>query len=507
MAARRTVVFALVLAFHLSMRAPATARVTLDWPGLGRNPQHTAVSTVPGRRPLHIRWSTPVDLWPQYSGSGQYLLIHYGSPLTTRRNTVIVTVKTGPTDGFKVEGRAGDTGALVWTVPTDYSLPSHNWTPSVGPVLPRGRNVLIPAAGGTVLRRSRPDRPTGSLRRYAFYGLDAYVADPASFDDTVKITTPLTSDARGNLYFGFTTTGAAPLGLTSGIARMKRSGRGTWVSAPTAASDPSMIRVPYGCAPALSADGRTLYVAVRDASSTGYLVALDSETLTPLSRVRLRDAKDPNQLAIVTDDGTSSPTIGPDGDVYYGVLPATVNHFRGWMLHFSADLQTTKTPGGFGWDDTPSIVPSAAVAAYAGTSSYLLLTKYNDYASTGGQGQNRMAILDPFATMTDPISGATVMKEVLTVLGPTPDHDFPGNPLAVREWCINTAAVDPIGRSAFVNNEDGKLYRWDLVTGTLADSVALTSGIGEAYTPTLIGPDGTVYAINNGTLFAVDEGP
>jgi hypothetical protein len=76
----------------------------------------------------------------------------------------------------------------------------------------------------------------------------------------------------------------------------------------------------------------------------------------------------------------------------------------------------------------------------------------------------------------------------------------------VREWCINTAAVDPLTRSAFVNNEDGKLYRWDLVSGTLADQVTLTSGLGEAYTPTLVGPDGTIYAINNATLFAVDEG-
>jgi len=250
-----------------------------------------------------------------------------------------------------------------------------------------------------------------------------------------------------------------------------------------------------------------VYVAVRDGSSTGYLVALDATTLTPLSRVRLRDAKDPSQLAFLSDDGTASPTVGPDGDVYYGVLPATSNHFRGWMLHFSADLQTTRTAGAFGWDDTPSIVPASAVASYAGPSAYLLLTKYNDYAGAGGTGQNRMAILDPFASMTDPISGATVMKEVLTVLGPTADDEFPGNPLAVREWCINTAAVDPVTRSAFVNSEDGKLYRWDLVGGTLADQVTLTSGIGEAYTPTLVGPDGTVYAINNATLFAVDEGP
>jgi hypothetical protein len=33
--------------------------------------------------------------------------------------------------------------------------------------------------------------------------------------------------------------------------------------------------------------------------------------------------------------------------------------------------------------------------------------------------------------------------------------------------------------------------------------VNLTSGVGEAYTPTVIGVDGTVYAINNAILFAV----
>jgi hypothetical protein len=32
--------------------------------------------------------------------------------------------------------------------------------------------------------------------------------------------------------------------------------------------------------------------------------------------------------------------------------------------------------------------------------------------------------------------------------------------------------------------------------------VALTAGIGEAYTPTVIGVDGTVYAINDAIMFA-----
>jgi hypothetical protein len=116
-----------------------------------------------------------------------------------------------------------------------------------------------------------------------------------------------------------------------------------------------------------------------------------------------------------------------------------------------------------------------------------------------------VAVLDPNVSMTDPISGATVMNEVLTIAGPTPDPDHRDaqHPNAVREWCINTAAVDVANHSGLVNNEDGILYRWDFVTNTLSQKVVLTVGIGEAYTPTLIGTDGTVFAINNAILFAV----
>jgi hypothetical protein len=73
----------------------------------------------------------------------------------------------------------------------------------------------------------------------------------------------------------------------------------------------------------------------------------------------------------------------------------------------------------------------------------------------------------------------------------------------VKEWCINSAAVDPFTKSVLANSEDGNLYRWDLTTNTLSQKITLSTGIAEAYTPTLIGSDGTAYAINEAVLDAI----
>jgi hypothetical protein len=64
-------------------------------------------------------------------------------------------------------------------------------------------------------------------------------------------------------------------------------------------------------------------------------------------------------------------------------------------------------------------------------------------------------------------------------------------------------AADPERKSILANNEDGVLYRWDLTTNTLSQSLQLNTGLGQAYTPTLIGADGGVYAISNATLYAL----
>ena len=466
------------------------------WNTFAQDAQHTAQSTTASQPLNQIHWQTPVDLQPQYSGTS--LLIHYGSPLITNANTVIVPVKTGATGGFRVEARGGNDGALKWSLPTDYILPPHAWTPVFGPALTAQPRLYFPGAGGTVYFRDQPDASAGASGQIAFYGLSNYQANPQAYDAGVMINTPIVSDSSGNIFFGFQTIGATPLALTSGIARINASGQGTWTSVTTAAADPTITKVVHNSAPALSRDLGTLYVAVSDGNA-GYLVALNSTTLDPVARVRLKDPKS-GQDARLPDDGSASPTVGPDDDVYFGVLgsPPLDNHFRGWLLHFDRSLSLAKIPGAFGWDDTASIVPAQIVPSYQGSSAYLLMTKYNNYTQAGGDGQNKLAVLDPNATQSDPVTLVSVMKEVLTIVGPTPETSG-----GVKEWCINSAAVDPLTRSILANSEDGKLYRWDLTTNTLSQSVVLTSGIGEAYTSTVIGVDGHVYAINNATLFAV----
>ena len=469
------------------------------WNTFAGYPQHVALSAGPSQNLNLIHWQTPVDLQPQYSGSE--LFIHYGSPLITAANTVIVPVKTGATGGFRVEAHNGSNGALLWSLPTGYVLPPHDWTPVFGPALTPKPRLYFPAVAGLVRFRDDPDLATGAQGRIAFYGMANYLANPAPYNANVLINTPLTADASGEVYFGFIVTGATPIPLQSGLARVNASGQGTWVSAAAAANDSTMTKVAHNCVPALSWDAKTLYVTVSNGNA-GYLVALNSSTLAPIGRVRLVDPKSGSD-SWISDNSSASPTTGPDGDVYYGVLesPFPENNDRGWLLHFDRTLINKKLPGAFGWDNTAALVPASLVPSYTGTSHYLLMSKYNNYANVGGNGDNRIAIVDPQNSETDPITGVTVMKVVLSIEGLTPNPPLSG----VKEWCINSAAVDAATKSVLANSEDGKLYRWDLTTNTLSQTVVLTAGLGEAYTPTAIGADGTVYAINNAILFAVGK--
>jgi hypothetical protein len=104
-----------------------------------------------------------------------------------------------------------------------------------------------------------------------------YAASRAQLDVAITISTPLTVDATG-----------------------------TWIAASTAAADTNIDRVAMNSAPALSRDGSAVYIAVSNAQGQGYLLSLSSNS-------------------------TSSPTVGPDGDVYFGVLEDNrpAHNFRG----------------------------------------------------------------------------------------------------------------------------------------------------------------------------------
>lgn len=476
------------------------------WPQFSRDAQHSAASSIATPALSRIIWDMPVDLAPLYAAQG-YLLTHYGSPVISGQNTVLVPVKTASTGAFRVEARSGGNGGLIWSATTDYVVPPHNWFPSFNVAL-SGSRLYMPGAGGKLLYRDAVDSATGTIQTAVFYGANVYTAAKAELDGAVMISTPITIDASGNAWFGFYVSGANSAGLASGLARVAPDGTGAWRAASVLANDPAIDRVAMNSAPAMSTDSRSIYLAVSSSGSgnavgQSYLVRVDAATLTPMARVALVDPA-AGTPARVTGDSTSSPVVGPDGDVYFGVLETvrSSHNSRGWLLHFNAALDQQKIPGSFGWDNTPSIVPVSAVPSYTGPSLYLLASKYNNYAGAGtGNGQNRMAILDPSLSQADPVlPGVQVMREVLTVLGPTADSDHPGG---VREWCVNTGAVDPATRSMLINNEDGRLYRWDLASRQLTESIRFNNGLGQSYTPTAIGADGTVYAVNNAMLFAV----
>lgn len=487
---------------------PTPAPVTGPaWFSYGHDAQHTAVSAIASQDLGRVAWSSAIDLAPQYTQSGA-LLTHYGSPVVTTHNTVVIPVKTTATGGYRVEGRDGATGALIWSAATDYVTPPHNWLPPYNLLLTGQGRLYAPDVGGKLLMRGDADAAASITALQVFYGDTTYNNNPAAFNATVFINTPLTADAQGNIFFGFQVTGTNPAGIVSGIARVSANGLGIWVGAAAAAGDAAIQKPAMNCAPAISIDGTTVYIAVNIAAAPGvtqrgYLLALDSTTLATRAKVALTD---PNTLAAarVSDDGTSTPVVGPDGRVFYGVLEGQfpTHNARGWLLQFDALLNPAGAPGSFGWDVSPSVIPASMVPSYNGTSTYLLALKYNNYEGVGtGDGLNRLAVLDPRATQADPIvPSVAVMREVLKILGPTLEA---GSATARREWCINTMAADPARRSILANNEDGVLYRWDLTTNTLSQSVRLTSGLGQAYTPTLVGADGAVYAISNAILFSI----
>ena len=237
-------------------------------PTFGGNAQHTSIYQTPAQTLNTTRWVTTIDLNP-----GD--LAHYGAPLITSANTVLVPVKTA-TDGFRVDVFDGsNNGAAKYTLTTDYVLPSHDWIPVYNPCLTTGSfgtRLYYAGRGGTIYYVDNPDAVAhGTPVHQVFYTtLANYQANAAAYNTAIFINTPSprTAKAMSFLVSGSQGTAPAPLSSTqSGFARIDPNGNGTYVLTGAAASDNTINRDSHNSAPALSNDETTLYVVAKNSSS------------------------------------------------------------------------------------------------------------------------------------------------------------------------------------------------------------------------------------------------
>ena len=509
--------------------ASASAVNAQEWSTYGGNGQHVAQFNGASQSVSTIHWQASLDDDRAYYGGG--VLIHYASPVITAANTVVhsyryTTQVSGSSDydNWRVIGRSGKTGAQIWSYNTGYSATliwPNSWT-SVYPLslvsVKNGTTTTTGAAmagpGGTLLVRTSADAANSTVTQIPFYtSLQNYNANSSTYS-VIKISTPLTSDPFGNVYFGYVVTGPLPSNLsgtlgTGGVAKVNPSSGATiYASAASLGVDPSVGQLGLNASPALSNDFDSIYVALCPAGGgNAFLAKLSSASLTKLASVAVQDPS-VNGPASLPEVSSASPMVGPDGHVFMGVFRNQYGESHGWMVQYDSDLSSTSYPtGAFGWDDTASVVPARCVPSYTGKASYLILTKYNNYADfygsdSGATGDNHVAVLDPTSSSItrDRQTGIPVMNEVLLILGPTPDV---GLGIGCCEWCINSAVVDINKKGAIINSEDGHTYRWDFTTNKLTQGIDLEPPTGEAYTSTVIGPDGTIYAINNSVLFAI----
>src|SRR5581483_5133136 len=212
----------------------------------------------------------------------------------------------------------------------------------------------------------------------------------------------------------------------------------------------------------------------------------------------------------VSDNGTSSPVVGPDGRIFYGAY-TRYNYSQGHLMEFDA-AGNFQGAYGWGWDLTPAV--------YRHDGTYSLLLKENHYDAPP-YCSDRVASCPADRTLNTPNDPE---QYFITQLNPSlqPEWKFRNSETrsCVRadsgiqcvadhpagfEWCVNAIAVDEWG-VVYANAEDGNVYAIEQ-GGTLRQRLFLNLALGAAYTPLSIGGDGRIYTQNAGELFVVGAEP
>jgi hypothetical protein len=211
---------------------------------------------------------------------------------------------------------------------------------------------------------------------------------------------------------------------------------------------------------------------------------------------------------VIIDEGSSSPTVMPDGSVVFGAL-TNYNAFRGHLFHFDANGAFLNAFD-FGWDSTPGVLQ------HNGTYSVVIKDNhYNAPLYCGGSSLCPALPAGPyFITQLDPNMNVEWKFQNTNTQSCTRNSN--GTITCVSdhpngfEWCINMPAIDMLG-NVYVNSEDGNLYALaqpaatgpNVVVTQPSGNIFLNLALGAAYTPLSMGPDGKLYTQNDGHLFVV----
>jgi hypothetical protein len=442
------------------------------------------------------------------------------------------------------------------------------WEPVFHAVL-SGRFIYVPGFGGTVWKLDKESGAVVSHLNPFGSTIDpnTFVAGPLSADshgnvyfNAIKLIDPSIADP----WFGSDVLGAwlvkmDPDGssktvtfteLVPGAPVAFSNCPGVFFDTTTLPWPPSPTAMPlqFACgsqrpgvnvAPAIAPDG-TIYTLSRDHFNEwlAYLVAVNPD-LTPKWQASLQNrlndgcgvllpiatTANPNQpnscrmgttlgvdpmtnapgSGTVSDLGSSTPTILPDGSVLYAAL-TFYNEERGHLMKFSSQGEFLAAYD-FGWDSTPAVIQHG--------NTYSIVIKDNHYGVPA-------YCFDPLSPICTPLpNGPYYITRLNSDLVPewkfqnattdtcqrNPDGSItciPNTNPNGFEWCVNAPVIDQDG-FAYVNSEDGNLYVLNR-DGTLRHKLFTNLAIGAAYTPLSIGPDGRIYTQNDGHLFVVGSG-
>lgn len=460
----------------------------------------------------------------------------------------------------------------VWSFASDWKAPGSYfdfWEPVFHSTLANGA-LYVPGAGGTIFRVNKTTgAQIARINPFTTIDANTYTAGPITLDSSGNLYYNVIKLQPGGDFYSKdsvdswlvkvapdnSTTKVSYSVLTPGTPGPEdpceisfSQSLAPWPPSPTAVA-PTVrcgpMRVALNIAPAIGPDG-TIYSIARShaafANRSGFLVAvnpnLTSKWVASLNnrfndgcgvpinqggvlppngqpggcRAGANPGVDPGVNHAgggrVLDDSSASPTVAPDGSVFYGAY-SRYNYAQGHLMHFSSSGAYLGAYR-FGWDLTPGI------AAHGNT--YSVVLKDNQYGDVGSYcdvesvcPSERTAANSNgypeayFITQLNQNLNVQWRFQNTNTLSCTrqPDgsitcqSDHPNG----FEWCVNALVIDANG-VVYANSEDGNLFALN-PDGTLKQKIFQQLALGAAYTPASMGLDGKIYSQNAGHLFVV----